>query len=400
MKTKLLATAILFAIFGMVNAQAPLKMNYQAVVRSSSGQIVGTTAVALRFTIHDVTANGAVVYQEVIHDTTNQFGLANVQIGTNGNLGGVDWSTGGKFLQVETDVNNTGTYTDMGTSPLISVPYALFAANSLAGPQGPQGPQGIQGTAGSAGATGPTGATGTTGAGVQGPTGPTGATGAGGGATGPQGPTGATGQNGLTGPTGNTGATGAGIQGSTGATGATGATGIGLQGVTGSTGATGATGTTGNDGAPGATGVTGATGATGAAGAFQIKDFQTFLLPGPVNESTSFVVLVSVTVNVTLGSDRILVATSGYSDMSGNDDACVDFYVENVTDGILDETVRSGLYGNGGGNGGTSSLFAGNFVLGVSSAGTKTVSLYVKQCFTGVQNLAHSVRVTATVIGN
>ena len=254
-KQLLLLLAFAISAATMV-AQSPQQMNYQAVVRDAQGAVVSNaTPVSIRFTIHDLTTSGTVVFMETQATTTNQFGLVTLQIGANGNLGGVSWGSGAKYLQVEVEINNSGTYTDMGTSQLISVPYALYAANSAAGPQGPAGAQGPQGPQGIAGATGPQGATG---AGIQGPTGATGAQGN----TGPTGagvagPTGATGAAGDTGPQGATGATGAGVAGPTGATGATGAT--GLQGPTGVTGA----GTTGAQGATGATGATGNTGTQG-----------------------------------------------------------------------------------------------------------------------------------------
>ncbi len=192
---------IQFAFFILANyAQAPQGLNYQAVVRTSSGQTVANnTPVKLRFTIHDGSASGTAVYSEIITDTTNPFGLVNVQIGSSGNLATVNWGSGAKFLQVETDVNNSSTYNDMGTSQLLSVPYALYAANSAMGPQGP---------AGVTGATGPQGASGVTGNdGMAGATGPQGTTGNNGttGATGPQGAPGVTGSDGLTGATGAVG---------------------------------------------------------------------------------------------------------------------------------------------------------------------------------------------------
>ena len=58
------------------------------------------------------------------------------------------------------------------------------------------------------------------------------------------------------------------------------------------------------------------------------------------------------------------------------------------------------LFGDGGGNGGTSSILAGNFVLTVTSPGLKTIDFWVKQCFTGNQYVAHNVRITAMVVGN
>jgi len=255
-------------------AQSPQLMNYQAVVRGASGNpVANATLVSLRFTIHDQSPTGTLVFTETQATTANQFGLVSVQIGSiAGNLQTVNWGSGAKYLEVETDVNNTGVFTDMGTSQLISVPYALYAANSAAGPQGPTGPQGLQGASGLNGATGPAGPTGV---GVQGPTGATGNYGAQGvtGATGVglQGATGLQGAAGPTGPQGPAGATGAGIQGATGAQGSAGPTGPqGPAGAAGTQGAAGATGATGV-GVAGATGGPGATGATGV-GVLSVSD--------------------------------------------------------------------------------------------------------------------------------
>ncbi len=189
MKKYLLYTVLCIVGIGYAAAQSPQQMNYQAVVRSSSGTpVANNTPVKLRFSIHDGTPTGTVVFNETQTTTANQFGLVNVQIGLLGNLAIVNWGVGAKYLQVETDVNNSGTFTDMGTSQLMSVPYALYAANSNVGPQGTPGVTGADGLNGATGATGPTGA--------------------GGGATGPTGPTGATGNDGLNGATGATGTTG------------------------------------------------------------------------------------------------------------------------------------------------------------------------------------------------
>lgn len=250
---------------GTIFAQSPQLMNYQAVVRNSSGTPVpNNTSVKLRFTIHDGSTTGTTVFTETQTVSANQFGLVTAQIGLLGNLAVVSWGFGAKYLQVEVDINNSGTFVDMGNSQLISVPYALYAANSNAGPAGPTGPQGIQGPTGLPGPTGANGVTGLNGStGAQGVTGPTGVTGAGGGATGPTGPAGTNGLNGNTGPTGSTG-----IDGATGTTGPAGTNGLnGNTGPTGPTGADGATGATGaGGGATGPTGPTGPAGATGVGG--------------------------------------------------------------------------------------------------------------------------------------
>ncbi len=247
----------------------PQKLNYQSVVRDASGTpLANGTPVSLRFSIHDLTIGGTVVFTETQNTTTNQFGLVNLQIGSVSSLTSVTWGSGDKYLQVELQVNGVGAYTSMGTSQLLSVPYALYAGNGGGGTTGATGPTGV-GTAGVTGPTGLTGANGVTGTGVAGATGPTGTgvagatgpTGSGGGATGPTGPTGSTGVTGSgggsTGPTGPTGLTGNNGATGTGTTGATGPTGIGTAGATGPTGA----GTTGPTGATGLTGPTGSGGA-------------------------------------------------------------------------------------------------------------------------------------------
>ncbi len=231
------------------SAQVPQKMNYQAVIRNAAGSIVQNQGVGLRFTIYDGSPTGAVVYRETNSGITNQFGLITVVVGggtvVGGSFNGINWGSGSKFLQVEIDVTGGASYTDMGTTQLISVPYALYAENSGSS-VGPTGPQGLQGIQGDAGATGPTGAQGIQGnAGATGPTGAQGIQGNAGivGGTGPTGPTGAGG--GMTGPTGATGATGNnGNNGNTGTTGPTGPTGASLAGPTGPTGPTGAGGGT------------------------------------------------------------------------------------------------------------------------------------------------------------
>lgn len=266
MKKTTLVLIWLLAIAFSASAQSPQRMNYQTVVRNTNGNVTANTAVKFRFTIHDGSATGTTVFTETQTTTTNQLGLVNLEIGQLNNLAVVNWGLGAKYLQVEVDINNTGTFTDMGATQLISVPYALYAANSNAGPAGPTGPQGVTGPAGATGAAGPAGSAGVTG--PQGVTGPAGNNGNDGptGPTGPQGPNGndgAAGAAGPTGPAGETGPTGAGG----GATGPTGPQGpAGNDGTAGNTGPQGPTGADGQQGPAGSAGATGPTGPTGSTG--------------------------------------------------------------------------------------------------------------------------------------
>lgn len=173
-KRILLLLIVVLNVSLVAYSQAPNKFNYQGVVRNASGVPVSNQAIQLRISLLDVSATGTVVYQERHTTTTNQFGLYTVAIGTgtvlSGNFSAINWSLNDKYIKTELSTNSGVTFSLLGTTQLLSVPYALYAASGNPGPQGPVGPTG---------ATGP-----------QGPQGPTGA-------TGPQGPAGASGANGL-----------------------------------------------------------------------------------------------------------------------------------------------------------------------------------------------------------
>jgi hypothetical protein len=224
--------------------QSPEGFKYQAVVRNSSNAILSNQAVGLRMTILQGTASGTSVYSETFSATTNTNGLVNIEIGNGSVLSGtfstINWANGPYFIETAVDATGGTAYSVMGTSQLMSVPYALYAKTSgngqgPVGPMGPQGPAGLdgvagpQGPAGLAGATGATGATGPAGAdGVAGPQGPAGVAGPQGlqGVVGPQGPAGNDGLDGATGPMGPQGP--AGVAGEAGAAGATGPAGPGI----------------------------------------------------------------------------------------------------------------------------------------------------------------------------
>ena len=192
----LLLTFTTSLIFG----QAPQKMSFQAVIRNASNTLVANTAVGMRISVLQGSSSGTAVYVETQTALTNINGLVSIQIGSgtlvSGNFSTINWSSGNYWVKSETDPTGGSNYTIIGTTQLLSVPYALYAASGNQGPQGAAGPQGAQGPAGPTGATGPQGA--------QGPAGPTGATGS----QGAQGPAGPTGPQGSTGPIGATGAAG------------------------------------------------------------------------------------------------------------------------------------------------------------------------------------------------
>ncbi len=121
---KTIITTITFLILGFAAfAQTPQTFNYQAVLRDASGGILANQQVEISVAILQGSASGTEVFSETHSVTTNNFGLANLQIGSVNTTGmqNIDWSSGSYFIQISVD----GVI--MGTSQLLSVPYALHA---------------------------------------------------------------------------------------------------------------------------------------------------------------------------------------------------------------------------------------------------------------------------------
>lgn len=147
-------TLILFGISCSILAQAPQAMSYQAVMRDGNGVLLTNTDLGMRISVVQGNENGPVVYAETHATVTNTNGLVSLVIGEGqveaGSFEAVDWSAGPYLLRTETDPEGGSNYSIEGYSPLLSVPYALHAANSDPGPPGPPGPQGMAGMDGCA----------------------------------------------------------------------------------------------------------------------------------------------------------------------------------------------------------------------------------------------------------
>lgn len=138
---KSLFTTLLLCVtsIAITQAQAPAAINYQGIARNPGGNALPFKNIKLRLTIHEGTPAGLTVYSETRALSTNGFGLFTVAIGSTGgtnivgNMATVNWGSGSKYLQVEIDPNGGNSFTDMGASQLLSVPYALFAASAPPG---------------------------------------------------------------------------------------------------------------------------------------------------------------------------------------------------------------------------------------------------------------------------
>ena len=116
-------------------SQTPQAFKYQAVVRDNVGDIIANQEVSFRISIRDVSTAGTIIYQETHSVTTNDFGLAILEVGNGdppiiGNIADIDWGTNDKFLEVELDPQGNTAYVSMGTTQLLAVPYSLYAEST------------------------------------------------------------------------------------------------------------------------------------------------------------------------------------------------------------------------------------------------------------------------------
>lgn len=125
--TLLFALILSFTTF----AQSPEAFSYQAVVRNSNGELVASSNIGVRISILEGSSSGYSVYTETFNEQTTSDGLLNLVLGMgnsiNGNFNDINWGNSTKFIQVETDINGGQNYSVVGTSQLLSVPYALHA---------------------------------------------------------------------------------------------------------------------------------------------------------------------------------------------------------------------------------------------------------------------------------
>ena len=142
---KHLITSIIFTLALIINsawplhtclAQAPERFSYQGVARDVGGTPLINANISLRLSLRSASPIGNVVYQETHSTSTNALGLFTVQVG--GGTGGsgfssIDWGADSYFLQLELDPDGSTAYQDMGTTQLLSVPYALYAETSGSG---------------------------------------------------------------------------------------------------------------------------------------------------------------------------------------------------------------------------------------------------------------------------
>lgn len=130
MKKELLAIIAILIMTLPTFGQAPEGFKYQALIRNGSNTILSNQTISLRMSIQQGYIGGTAVYTETFNTTTTNNGLVNLEIGTgtsSDDLANIDWSAGPFYIETAVDISGGSSYTVMGTSQLMSVPYALYS---------------------------------------------------------------------------------------------------------------------------------------------------------------------------------------------------------------------------------------------------------------------------------
>ena len=130
-KTLLFSLMVLIAVSKMYAQKVPEGMKYQAVARSSAGEILSNHTITLRIDLKAAPSNGSRIFYSEDHVvTTNQFGLFDIVVGEGKNNMGVfaaiPWSSEDVWLAVSLK-DKSANFSAITESRLLAVPYAFHA---------------------------------------------------------------------------------------------------------------------------------------------------------------------------------------------------------------------------------------------------------------------------------
>ena len=134
--TLLTILSVLFCVITFAQS-VPQGINYQAVARDASGDVLMNQALTIQFSVISDITTSAVSWQETHTVSTNNYGLYTAiigqgtatSIGSSATFDVIDWEASNHLLKVEVDYG--GGLIDMGTTAFMSVPYALSSGSTI-----------------------------------------------------------------------------------------------------------------------------------------------------------------------------------------------------------------------------------------------------------------------------
>ena len=136
--TKYILLILSMAFVSASHAQIPQAFSFQSLVLDESGDPVTEKQIGVQIQITESMATGPAIYVESHTPTTNVNGIYTIDIGngntTMGDFMDIDWLGGNKFVSVFHDIEGGTIFSLVGSSQLLSVPYALAAGTSFIEP--------------------------------------------------------------------------------------------------------------------------------------------------------------------------------------------------------------------------------------------------------------------------
>ena len=114
-------------LFAMTFAQIPQTFSYQAVVRDANNNLIASKPLVVELSILQGADDGTIVYTEKHIVTSNPNGLISLGMGagvSRDDFSAIDWSNTPYFIKTVVEYNGKQI---SGVTPLLSVPYALYA---------------------------------------------------------------------------------------------------------------------------------------------------------------------------------------------------------------------------------------------------------------------------------
>ncbi len=133
---KIISLIWAFLLFVSISSfsQSPNSFKYQSILRDKNGLLIADKTVTLRISILQTKIDGTTVYAETHSTKTSATGIINLEIGkgtiVSGAFNSILWGTNSHFVKIEMDPTGGSAFELVGTSQLLSVPYALFAQTS------------------------------------------------------------------------------------------------------------------------------------------------------------------------------------------------------------------------------------------------------------------------------
>ncbi|MBN2778883.1 MAG: fibrobacter succinogenes major paralogous domain-containing protein [Bacteroidales bacterium] len=117
-----------------LSSQNYLPFKYQAVLHDNTGQVIASTDITIKFSILSGEDADNLLYSEMHDIITDEYGRVALNVGSGypdfASFANVDWTQEFLWLMIELDEDSGFDFTEIGTSRILAVPFANYAAGA------------------------------------------------------------------------------------------------------------------------------------------------------------------------------------------------------------------------------------------------------------------------------